>query len=144
MGLQVDMMKHQPEIATYLAKAHDALQQARDNLAMGHYGVVITRGYYAMFYAASSLLASINISRSKHSSIQAAFGEYFVKTGLIEIEYSRMLGFAFNARLDSDYDAFFTAEPQLAQDILQSAILFVKRTEDFLRDEKGYDDFQGR
>ena len=84
------------EIQLYLDRAHQDLQAAESNLNQGFYGVAVSRAYYAMFYATSALLASKGISRSKHSGVHSAFGEYFVKTGLIETEYVKMLGHAFN------------------------------------------------
>jgi uncharacterized protein (UPF0332 family) len=88
--------------STFLERADNTLKQAEDNLNLRHYDVATSRAYYAMFYAASALLVSREISRSKHSGVHSAFGQYFVKRGLIEPEYSRMLVNAFNVRLDSD------------------------------------------
>ena len=126
-------MIQQSEVGLYLERAREALRQARDNVDLGHYNVTTSRAYYAMFYAASALLASQGISRSKHSGVHSAFGEYFVKAGLIETEYAKMLGHAFDSRLDSDYDITFTAERMLAEDVLRDAQRFVGRAEEYLR-----------
>ena len=83
-----------------------------------------------MFYAASALLASKEIYRSKHSGVQAAFGEFFVKTGLIEKEYARMIANVFNARLDSDYDMVYTVEKEMAEILLEEANRFVAHVEE--------------
>jgi len=64
-----------------------------------------------MFYATTALLGSQGLWRSKHHGLIAAFGEYFVKTGLVEPNYGRMLRNAFEARLDSDY----APHPDLAE-----------------------------
>jgi uncharacterized protein (UPF0332 family) len=72
------------EVQLYLDRAGQDLQAAQSNLDQGFYGVAVTRAYYAMFYSASGLLVSKGISRSRHSGVISAFGEYFVKTGLIE------------------------------------------------------------
>lgn len=122
------------ESQRYLDRAYQDLQAARSNLQQGFYRVSITRAYYAMFYAASALLASEGISRSKHSGVHAAFGERFVKGGLIEPEYVKMLGYAFDSRLDSDYDVEFVADQALAEDVLNDARRFVDRTERYLRE----------
>jgi uncharacterized protein (UPF0332 family) len=122
-----------PEIQLYLDRARQDLHAAKNNLQHGFYGVAVTRAYYAMFYAASALLASKGLSRSKHSGVHSAFGEHFVKTGLIETEYVKMLGHAFDSRLDSDYDVVFTAERTLAEDVLRDAQRFVDRAEGYLR-----------
>jgi uncharacterized protein (UPF0332 family) len=126
-------MTQQTEVELYLERARNALQQARDNLNLDYYDVTTSRAYYAMFYAASALLASKGISRSKHSGVHLAFSQYFIKPGLIEIEYAKMLGHAFDSRLDSDYDMMFSAERTLAEDVLHDAQHFVDRAERYLR-----------
>ncbi len=68
---------------------------------------------------------------------QVLFNNGFVKTGLIEAQYSRMLGNAFNVRLDSDYSVDSAPDLKLANDTLHSAEQFVKRSADYLRQE-GY------
>lgn len=130
-------MTQQTEIQLYLDRAHQALQQAQDNLGLGHYGVAISRAYYAMFYAATALLVSKGISRSRHSGVHSAFGQYFVKPGLIEPRYSRMLVNAFNVRLDSDYEVKPSLDRAMAEDMLRDAKQFVQRAETHLQQE-GY------
>jgi len=123
-------------IELYLARARTALQQARDNLKLDYYDIVISRAYYAMFYAATALLNSKDISRSKHSGVYSAFGQYFVKPGLIEPQYSRMLVNAFNMRLDSDYEIKPSLSRALAEDILHDAEQFVARATAYLQQEE--------
>ncbi|MBI1876874.1 MAG: HEPN domain-containing protein, partial [Chloroflexi bacterium] len=94
------------EIKLYIERAYAALQQSKDILDLGYHDVATSRAYYAMFYAATALLLSQGISRSKHSGVHSAFGQHFIKPGLIEPEYGRMLTNAFNVRLDSDYEIY--------------------------------------
>jgi uncharacterized protein (UPF0332 family) len=122
-----------PGLQLYLDRARQDLKAAQSNLDQGFYGVAVTRAYYAMFYSASALLASKGIARNKHSGVISAFGEYFVKMGLIETEYAKMLGHAFNSRLGSDYDITFFAEQTLAEEVLRDARRFVDRAEAHLR-----------
>lgn len=87
-----------------------------------------------MFYAASALLASKGITRSKHSAVLAPFGEQFAKTGLIEADYAKAFGHAFDARLNSDYDVTFAADQALAKEVLSEAHGFVNRAAQNLRE----------
>jgi len=130
-------MSPQTEIELYLERAREALQQAGDNLQLDYYDVAISRAYYAMFYAASALLTSQGVSRAKHSGVHSAFGQYFVKPGLIEPQYSRMLVNAFNVRLDSDYDVKPVLTRALTEDILRDAQQFVERAATYLQ-QGGY------
>jgi len=124
----------QADISLYLDRARKDLEAAEGNLEQGFYAVSVTRAYYAMFYAASALLASKGITRSKHSAVLAAFREQFAKPGLIEADYAKALGHAFDARLDSDYDITFVADQALAKEVLSEAHRFVDRGAHYLRE----------
>ncbi len=122
-----------PDIRLYLDRAQEDLVAAESNIQQGFYGVAISRAYYAMFYAATATLASQELSRSKHSGVHSAFGEHFVKTGLIEPEYARMLINAFDSRLDADYEADFVTDRRVAETVLEDAENFVARIEQYLQ-----------
>lgn len=124
----------QADVSLYLDRARKDLEAAESNLALGFHAVSVTRAYYAMFYAASALLASKGITHSKHSAVLAAFGEQFAKTGLIEADYAKAFGHAFDARLDSDYDITFAADEALAREVLSEALRFVDRAAQYLRE----------
>jgi uncharacterized protein (UPF0332 family) len=124
----------QADISLYLDRARKDLEAAQGNLELGFYAVSVTRAYYAMFYAASALLASKGITRSKHSAVLAAFGEQFAKPGLIEADFAKAFGHAFDARLDSDYDITFVAAEALAKEVLSEAHRFVDRGAHYLRE----------
>jgi uncharacterized protein (UPF0332 family) len=122
------------DVPLYLERAHEDLKAPESNLEHGFYAVAVARAYYAMFYAASGVLASLGISRSKHSGVLSAFGDHVVKSGLMESEYAKMLSHAFDSRLDTDYDVAFTAHRGLAEDQLRDARRFVERAEEYLRE----------
>jgi uncharacterized protein (UPF0332 family) len=117
----------------YLNRAHQDLQAVQNILDQGFYNIAISRAYYAMFYAATALLTSKGVARSKHSGVISAFSEYFVKTGLIETEYARMLAHAFNSRLGSDYDVTSSVDKISAEAVIQDARRFVDRAEAYLQ-----------
>jgi uncharacterized protein (UPF0332 family) len=118
-----------PEITLYLNRARQDLRAAQSNLDQGFYEVTVSRAYYAMFNSSRALLTEKGIAPRKHSGVHSAFSEHFVKTGLIETEYAKMLGQAFDSRLDSDYDVMFIVEQALAETVLRDAQRFVNRVE---------------
>lgn len=122
------------EIQLYLEHARRDLQAAEGNLNLGFYHITVSRSYYAMLYAASALLASKGITRSKHSGVISAFGEHFVKSGIIEPVYAKMLGNAFDSRLDSDYDVAFSVSRSAAEDLLEDARQFLGRVDQYFKD----------
>jgi uncharacterized protein (UPF0332 family) len=121
------------ETQSYMERARRDLQATESNLEQGFYEVALSRAYYSMFYAANALLSSKGIARSKHSGVVSAFGEYFVKAGIIESAYAKMFGQAFDSRLDSDYDVIFAADRELAEAAQNDAKRFVERAEQYLQ-----------
>jgi uncharacterized protein (UPF0332 family) len=91
----------------------------------------VNRAYYAMFYAASALLARTGRGFRKHSAVQAAFGERFAKTGALDPKYHRWLIDAFDLRTVGDYDANTIVLPA-------DAVTLIGRAEEFLAVARGW------
>lgn len=123
------------EVKLYIEHAREMLEVAARNLADGFYGSAVNRAYYAIFYAANALLRTRSIIRSKHSGVMAAFRQYFVKPGLIEVQYSRIYGRVMDDRHASDYDVETATEPERAETDWEDARRFVDRVEQYLKEE---------
>lgn len=125
------------QIRLYLDHAHQALASAASSLEHRFYDTAINRAYYAIFYAASALLLTRGVSRSKHSGVIASFRQHFIKPGLIEVEYSDLYGDALDSRVGSDYDVTFESDLATAQGRLADAQRFVDRVTSYLLDVEG-------
>jgi len=132
-----EILKRRYQVQTHLQQACRALDSAASSLEHGFYATAINRAYYAIFYAASGLPLTKGISRSKHTGVIAAFREHFVKSGLIEAEYSDLYGDAMDARVGSDCDVTFESDLVTAQERLEDANRFVDRVAAFLFDIEG-------
>lgn len=93
-----------PEQAGLLRKATESLHWAKRMASEGQHDFAASRAYYAMFYVAQSFLLSHGLSFSKHTAVIAAFGKYFVHTGIVPTELHRYLIDAHKARLRGDYE----------------------------------------
>jgi uncharacterized protein (UPF0332 family) len=80
-----------------------------------------------------ALYLPARISLAANTPVCTRPSESTLKTGLIEDEYAKMLGQAFDSRLDSDYDVAFTAGRTLAEEVSRDAQRFVDRVEQFFR-----------
>jgi uncharacterized protein (UPF0332 family) len=118
----------QKQVRAYLERAHRALKTGHLALEDQDYIGAVNRAYYAIFYAANALLSTMGLERSKHSGVIAAFRQHFVKTGLIEAEYSRFYGAAMDDRHSGDY-SLEELDWEKAQRDLEWAERFVKRAE---------------
>jgi len=130
------MADHRPEIANNMRLAHEALDDAQANLAQGRYHTAANRAYYAVFYAANALLATLGLQRSKHSAVKAVFQEKFVKTQQIETAYSDDYEETMKKRDIADYDAFAVVDEPFARDGVERAQRFVERMESYLKEKE--------
>lgn len=122
-------------IGVRLDKAHDDLAAARDNLAHGYLRTAVNRAYYAVFHTASAALLWLDVERARHSGIESAFGQHFVKTGLIEREYGRIYSHTRDWREDQDYsDTARVLTESAVAPIVADAERFVARVERYLRE----------
>jgi uncharacterized protein (UPF0332 family)/predicted nucleotidyltransferase len=121
-----------PEIENYILRAQSMLKTARLTLDAEDYMSSINRSYYAAFYAANALLATLGLQCSKHSAVQAVLHQRFIKPGLIEAEYGSLYDNLFERRMKSDYEIMQVYEREDAQSALDAADSFVARVEQFL------------
>lgn len=123
----------QKRIGEYLKRAHRALRTGHLALSDQDYVGAVNRAYYAIFYAANALLTTKGLERSKHSGVIAAFRQHFVKTGLIEAEYSDLYGTTMSDRHDGDYSLDYLGHETASRD-LDWAERLVNRVEELLKE----------
>ena len=121
----------QEKIRKYLARARQTLETGKLVMAHEDYITAVNRAYYAIFYAANALLATKGLERSKHSGVIAAFRQHFVKTGVIEPEYSDFYGQAMDERRNADYELEMLSY-ETALENLAHAERFLTRVEEVL------------
>lgn len=85
----------------------------------------ISRIYYAMFFCAEAMLLTKNLSFSSHKGVISAFGEHFIKTGLLDKKLGREFNRAFEKRQVSDYGCQCVIGADEAKQMLQSGDYFV-------------------
>ena len=124
----------QEKISKYIVRARQAVATGRLVLTHEDYIAVVNRAYYAIFYAANALLASKGLERSKHSGVIAAFRQHFVKTGLIEPEFSDFYGQSMDERHNADYELEMLSY-ETASENLDHAERFLRRVEDLLTEQ---------
>jgi len=131
----MDVDAKRTTIRVRLEKARDDLAAARALLQTAHWRAAVNRAYYTIFHVTSAALLWLNVSRSKHSGIQSAFGEFLVKPSLIEREYADIYADAREWREEQDYrDIARPLDEATATQIVQDAERFITRLERYLRE----------
>jgi uncharacterized protein (UPF0332 family) len=114
------------DLLSLVAKAEESLAAARLLHDGGYHGFAASRAYYAMFYVAEALLASVGKSYSSHAGVLAAFGHEFARTARLDVKFHRWLIDGQDLRNIGDYGvgAEVTAE---------QAVEAISRAEEFVR-----------
>ena len=111
----------------------------------GYYNFCVIRCYYAMFFMVEAMLFSRGImeermlfprelSESGHRCIIKSFCEHFVKTGIVEAEFGKMLRRAYDLRQKGDYVIMGSAVSEReARECLEGAKSFVSRMESYIK-----------
>ena len=121
-------------IGIRLERGREDLAAVRLLIREGSYRIAISRAYYAIFVVAAAALVTLGVSRSKHSAVESAFGQYLVKPGYLEPEYHAIYMKARDWREEADYSPTVTFTEQDALAILAEAEEFVARMEQYLKD----------
>jgi uncharacterized protein (UPF0332 family) len=130
----MDIETKRTYIGIRVAKAQEDLATAQEMLRLEHWRGAINRAYYAIFHTTSAALLWLDIERSKHSGIQAAFNQFLVKPGMIEDEYSQIYKETRDWRDEQDYkDLVRPLDQATTTQIVYDAERFVTRLERYLR-----------
>ena len=111
-------------IKLWLEKASDALASARLELDEGHLSFAVNRLYYSSFYAVTALLLKSGKQFAIHSAVMSEFNRTYVKTGKVNVAWSKFYQKLFDDRQESDYIPTATFEhSDILQRIEQAASL---------------------
>lgn len=121
------------ELSRYrIEKAKADLEGSEIMFQSDKYTQSLNRSYYSMFHATRALLALDRFDSKKHSGVIAYFNQNYIKTGRFEAKYGQMLMSAEKIRIKSDYDDFFIASKQQAEDQLTYAREFIEKIEEYI------------
>ncbi len=100
-----------------LDRAREDMETARELVDLGRYRAAVNRAYYAIFGITTALLLTEKIERSKHTGVESALIQHFVKKELIEPEYGKIYDYIRKKREESDYSARITIDERTARKV---------------------------
>lgn len=108
-----------------LEKSKRCLASAKLLIQSEDYCGAANRSYYSIFHCIRSLLALEGVDFSKHADVMAYFQKNYVKSGIFEKEYSKILTGAFEMRSESDYDDYYVLAREEVEEQIQNAQFFL-------------------
>ena len=79
------------EINDFINKAEKFLETANLTLNSGDYDSCVSRCYYSMFIITEAVLLTKDLKASSHKGVISLFGEHFIKTGIFDKMYGKIL-----------------------------------------------------
>ncbi len=126
---KIELSKRRLEIA------HERLTTAKAMLELGDYKASENRLYYAIFSAMRAVLALDGFDSKKHSGIIARFRQSYIKTGILDMEMSKIIDDLEVIREDSDYDDFYIILKEDVEIQAKRAEYFVSEVESYLQNQ---------
>lgn len=108
------------------------LSAAECNLEIGQYRTSLNKSYYAIFHAMRSANALKKFDSSKHSGVIAFFTKEYLKTEILERNLAAVIKESSLCRGKSDYDDFYVAAREEAEEQLKNAKYFVQKIEEYV------------
>ena len=127
------MDERQKNLSNYrIAEAEDSLKVAALCLKEGLYKDSINRSYYAAFYAVKAILALSTVDFKRHKDVMGYFNKEYVAKEIFPREIGRKLGTLQRVREKSDYDDFYIASREKAEEQFQTAELVIGEVKKYL------------
>mgnify|MGYP003259606921 FL=1 len=117
-------------------RSSEELENAKAMLECGKFKLSLNRSYYSIFHGMRAVNVLDEFDSSKHSGVIAHFNQYHVKTGDFSKEASKIIRTSSEMREHADYEDFFVASRQEAEEQVQKAQKFHEIITSYLQ-EKG-------
>jgi uncharacterized protein len=95
----------------------------------GFWNSCVNRLYYSIFYAVNALLVCNEIQPKTHSTVKSQFSQHFVKTGIFETHFGRLLNTLYDWRQRGDYENLFQYDKESVEPLLESCLEMIKQIE---------------
>ena len=112
--------------------AEETLEAADILFREDHFRDAVNRAYYAVFYVAEALLNEKDLRFKKHGTVHGSFSQHFVKTGIFDSKYHKLLTRSFGQRMLGDYDEVTKFSPDEVIEIIGQAGEFLQVAKNYL------------
>ncbi|EOS69910.1 hypothetical protein C818_02148 [Lachnospiraceae bacterium MD308] len=113
-------------------RCFEELENSKILLDSGKFKLSLNRSYYSIFHAMRAVNVLDDFDSSKHSGVIAHFNQFHVKEGHFPKEASKIIRTASEMREHADYEDFFVASRQEAEEQFLKAEKFHNLVQDYL------------
>ena len=116
-----------------LETAKEDLATAKKNFEDASYRASVNRSYYAIFHALRAITALDQFDSGKHSGIIAYVNQHYVKSGVFDKEFSKLIDSAFRLREKADYEDFYVVAIEDAGKQIEKAETVIAMVEEYVQ-----------
>ena len=113
-------------------RCSEELENSKILLDSGKFKLSLNRSYYSIFHTMRAVNVLDDFDSSKHSGVIAHFNQFHVKEGHFPKEASKIIRTASEMREHADYEDFFVASRQEAEEQFLKAEKFHNLVQDYL------------
>ena len=116
-----------------LETAKDDLATAKSNFEDARYRASVNRSYYSIFHALRALTALDQFDSGKHSGIIAYVNQHYVKEGIFDKSFSKLIDSAYRLREKADYEDFYIVAIEDARKQIEKAETVIMVIEKYVK-----------
>ena len=117
-----------------LEKAWTTYQEAKSLAGSGFWDGAANRLYYSCFYAVIALLAKNDITVTTHNGVRTEFFRNYIKTGILDKEFSSLYSNLMGKRQESDYGDFQNFSTNEISPLINEAESFISKITEIIKD----------
>ncbi|CAN2039114.1 HEPN domain-containing protein [Candidatus Magnetomoraceae bacterium gMMP-15] len=102
----IEKDKREALIQYRITQAKETISEVKLLFEHTKYRAAVNRIYYGVFYTLLALGNKYHFTTSKHGQLIGWFNKNFIKEGIFDRKYGKILRQAFKNRTQGDYDAF--------------------------------------
>jgi len=115
-----------------LEKARRAFKSATENIGAGDFETANNRAYYSVFNSIRAVLALDSVDFKTHSHTIGYFNQHYIKEGIFDSVFSRMIQRISQSRNKSDYEDFYVATRQEAETNIEGSRNFLEAVDQYV------------
>lgn len=92
-------------IENYINKSRVTIEKVQFLIENNEFSLAVNRIYYGIYYSLSALAIKREFKTSKHTQLIGWFNKTFIKEGIVDKRYGKLIRKAFENRMD--YNVFF-------------------------------------
>ena len=120
-----------------ITRAEEMLSAAQREHEAGDDYTANNRAYYCVFHAIRAILALDGEDYKRHSAILSKFNQKYVKTGMFDSSFGRMIYHISETRNQSDYEDYYVCTPEETAELIANAAQFLRAVRDYLETRCG-------